>query len=145
VSTVEALETAIDAENAAIFAYGTSTAFIGSADRGTVAEYIAAHRVRRTELDDALAEAGGQPRPAAAGYTLPEEMTGADSAATILLGAEEDCAQAYFALIDQADGAGVRRLGVDALTDCARRAAHWRSALGKAPVTVAFPGQPSQS
>ncbi|GAA4741133.1 ferritin-like domain-containing protein [Gordonia alkaliphila] len=139
-STIEALENAIDAENAAIFTYGVSTAFIGSGDRAAVGEYIAAHRVRRDELNEDLVALGAPARQAAAGYRLPVEVTGPDSAATALLGAETECARAFRAMAEQVDTAALRVRAVDGLTDCALRAAQWRRSLGRSPVTTAFPG-----
>ncbi len=139
-STTTALSAAIAAENAAIFTYGVTTAFIGSAERRAVGEYVAAHRVRRDELTADLIAAGGAPPLAATGYTLPVAVTDAESAAQVLLDAEEECARAYRAMAEQVDTAELRRRAVDGLTDCAQRAAHWRAALGQTPVTVAFPG-----
>jgi len=142
-SDTEALTAAVDAENAAIFTYGVTTAFIGSAERDTVGEYVAAHRVRRDQLNEDLIAAGGQAQQAAAGYTLPVEVTGPDSAATAAADAEQECARAFRAMLEQVDGAELRRRAVDGLTDCALRAAHWRGVLGQTPVTTAFPGAPA--
>lgn len=138
--TTDALDDAIDAENAAIFTYGVTTAFIGSAERTTVGRYVAAHRVRRDELNSDLTALGGQPPAAAAGYTLPVEVTDTTSAATVLLDAETECARAYRALLERVDRDELRRRGVDGLTASARNASHWRAVLGESPVTVSFPG-----
>ncbi|MFZ2510797.1 MAG: ferritin-like domain-containing protein, partial [Gordonia sp. (in: high G+C Gram-positive bacteria)] len=140
-----ALNSAIDAENAAIFTYGVSTAFIGSGERRAVGDFVAAHRVRRDELIADLLAAGGTPPIAAAGYTLPVQITDPESATTVLLDAEEECARAYRAMAEQVDTAELRRRAVDGLTDSAVRAAHWRGALGQTPVTVAFPGAATSS
>lgn len=135
-----ALTAALDAENAAIFAYGVTTAFIGPRNRGTVAEDVAAHRVARDQLNADLTAAGGTAALPAAGYRLPVTVDDPESAATVLLNAEQTCARAYRALLEQAGTPALRRRGVDGLTACARRAAHWRGALRQSPVTVAFPG-----
>ncbi|MFT3714954.1 MAG: ferritin-like domain-containing protein [Gordonia sp. (in: high G+C Gram-positive bacteria)] len=142
-TNADALKNAIDAENAAIFTYGVTTAFIGPAERGTVAEFIADHRIRRNELNDDLTAAGGGTEPPAPGYDLPTPVTDPKSSATVLLAAEEDCARAYRAMLEQVDDAGLRRRAVDALTSSAKRSAHWRGVLGQSPATVPFPGQPS--
>ncbi|WP_026917691.1 ferritin-like domain-containing protein [Gordonia shandongensis] len=136
-----ALATAADAENTAIFAYGVATAFTTADDRSAVAEYIAAHRVRRDELNARLLTAGESERTPAAGYTLPVDVTDDASAATALLAAETECATAYRALLEQADEQAVRRTAVDALTECALRATRWRSVSRTSPLTVPFPGQ----
>ena len=143
--TTTALTNAVDAENAAIFTYGVATAFIGTGGRREVGEYVAAHRVRRDELAADLTAAGGTPPEAAVGYTLPVQVTGPESAATVLLDAEEECARAFRAMAEQVDTPELRRRAVDGLTDCALRAAHWRVALAQSPVTVAFPGTPAAS
>ncbi|MFT3662719.1 MAG: ferritin-like domain-containing protein [Gordonia sp. (in: high G+C Gram-positive bacteria)] len=136
----DALDHAADAESAAIFAYGVTTAFIGSGERGTVAEFIAAHRVRRDSLNRDLVSLGADEQVAAAGYRLPEKITDPTTAAGALLTAEEECARAYRAMAEQVSSRDLRRRAVDGLTECAKRAAHWRGVLKRSPVTVAFPG-----
>ncbi len=140
--TTDALTVAADAENAAIFTYGTITAFAPAARQKTVAEYTTEHRARRNALDQALRVANTPVPQPAAGYTLPVTVTSPTTAAQAAQAAEIDCATAYRALIEQGDSEAVRRLGLDGLTDCARREATWRAALGLAPTTVAFPGAP---
>ncbi|MCF8602763.1 ferritin-like domain-containing protein [Gordonia sp. HY442] len=136
----DALTTAVDAEFAAIFTYGVTTAFVGSDQRDAVGEFNAAHRVRRDAVNAALVSAGGAEQVPAAGYTIPFEVTDDKTAAKALLQAETTCASAYRALVEQADGPDVRRLGVDGLTECATRIAFWRGVSGLSPATVAFPG-----
>ncbi|MXP22439.1 DUF4439 domain-containing protein [Gordonia sp. HNM0687] len=140
-ATTDALAAAVDTENAAIFTYGVSTAFVSAARRPTVAEYVAAHRVRRNALVAALTAAGVAAPEAAAGYTLPVDVDDSVTAVRALLAAEVDCTVAYRALIEQADDATARRAGLDGLTESSVRAANWRVALRDSPVTVAFPGR----
>ncbi|MFW0784724.1 ferritin-like domain-containing protein [Gordonia sp. CPCC 206044] len=139
-ATTDALSTAVDAENAAIFAYGVSTAFVTAIQRDTVADHIAAHRASRDAAVDAITAAGAQAPDAAAGYTLPVTVDNQSSAIRALLAAEVDCTVAYRAVLEQATDATARRLGVDGLTDSAVRAAGWRVYLRESPATVAFPG-----
>ena len=47
--TTDALNVALTAENAAIFAYGVVTAYAASSRSQTIAEYTAEHRSRRDE------------------------------------------------------------------------------------------------
>lgn len=136
-----ALTAAADAENTAVFTYGVITAFTEHTVRATVAEDIAAHRVRRDQLNEKLLAGGEAERTPASGYTLPVEVTDQDTAAEVALAAERDCETAYRALIEQAEDTSVRRIAVDALTDCALRASYWRGVAGVKPLTVAFPGQ----
>ncbi|MEO9328735.1 ferritin-like domain-containing protein [Gordonia aurantiaca] len=136
------LVAAADAENAAIFTYGVITAFVAASRRRMVSDLEAQHRARRDEIAHAITAAGGTPPVAAAGYTMPIDVTGPESAARIALIAEEDCATAYRALLEQADDEAGRRIGVDGLSESAVRAAAWRVVLKESPVTVAFPGSP---
>ncbi|MDL9936297.1 ferritin-like domain-containing protein [Gordonia sp. ABSL1-1] len=142
-ATISALGAATAAENAAIFTYGVITAFAAPARRRTIVEQISAHRARRDALERAITAAGGVPPAAPAGYTLPVEVTGPTSAARAALAAENDCARAYRALLEQAETPEARRIGVDGLDDSAVRIAYWRAALGISPATLAFPGAPA--
>ncbi|MGC4963846.1 ferritin-like domain-containing protein [Gordonia sp. DT101] len=141
-ATTDALAAAVDAENAAIFTYGVSTAFVSAARRDTVAEYAAAHRARRDELVAALNAAKATVPESAAGYTLPLTVDDSVSAVKALLAAEVDCTIAYRALLERAENSAVRRLGLDGLTDSSVRAGTWRVAVRISPATVAFPGRP---
>jgi hypothetical protein len=134
------LVVAAQTENAAIFTYGVITAFVSASRRRTVADYAAAHRARRDEIDRAITAAGDTPPLPAAGYTLPVDVTDPTTAARAALSAEEDCTVAYRALLEQADDESGRRIGVDGLTESAVRAARWRAVLQQTPVTIAFPG-----
>lgn len=139
-TTTDALIVALNAENAAIFTYGVVAAYAATSRSQTIAEYTAEHRSRREELAAALT-AAKVPVPAAApGYNLSAPVTDPVSALTAALTTEEDCAVAYRALIEQAEDAPARRLGLDGLTETAGRAATWRLTLRISPVTVALPG-----
>lgn len=138
--TTDALTVALTAENAAIFAYGVVAAYAASSRSQTIAEYTAEHRSRREELVAALTAAQVEVPAAAAGYDLSAPITDPASALTVALTAEEDCAVAYRALIEQAEDVSARRLGLGGLTDSAGRAANWRLVLRISPVTVALPG-----
>ncbi|MEP9413609.1 ferritin-like domain-containing protein [Gordonia sp. VNQ95] len=140
-SSVDAMSAAVETQNAAIFTYGVATAFISSARRPMLEEFIAEHRTERDRLTAAITAAGGTAPEAAAGYTLPITVNDPVSAARVVLDSEIDCTVAYRALLEQADGAPARTLGVDGLTSSALRAARWRVALGERPATVAFPGR----
>ncbi|MGZ8179933.1 ferritin-like domain-containing protein [Williamsia sp. SKLECPSW1] len=139
-TTTDALGSAVDAENAAIFAYGIAAAYAASTRQETVAEYTADHRARRAELTRLMTTAGATAPEAAVGYVLPVAVTDPATAVRAMLVAEEDCTRAYRVLLEKADGESVRRVGVDALSDAAVRAARWRLVLQVSPSTVALPG-----
>jgi Domain of unknown function (DUF4439) len=138
--TTDALTVALNAENAAIFTYGVVAAYAAASRSQTIAEYTAEHRARREELVAALTTAQAEVPAAAAGYDLSAPITDPVSALTVALTAEEDCATAYRALIEQAEDVPGRRLALDGLTDSAGRAANWRLVLRISPATVALPG-----
>ncbi len=139
-ATTDALIVALGAENAAIFTYGVVAAYAATARSQTIAEYTGQHRARRDELGAALTAANVDVPPAAAGYDLSAPVTDPVSALTAALTAEEDCAVAYRALMEQAENVPARRLGLDGLTDTATRAANWRLVLRISPATVSLPG-----
>ena len=138
--TSDARNAVADAENAAIFTYGVISAYVSAARRSTIADQLAAHRARRDEINAAIVAAGDTPPPAAAGYTLPVNVTDPVSSARAALAAETDCAVAYRSLIERGDSAALRGTGVDGLTESTGRIAYWRAALNLSPVTLAFPG-----
>lgn len=133
--------TAIEAENAAIFAYGIVAAFSNPARVNEVATHMATHRARRNALTDIAVEAGLTPPIAAAGYKIPFAVTDAVTAAQLAAQIESDTAAAYRALIEQADSEELRTFGIEGLTDAAIREAGWNLALGSTPATAAFPGE----
>jgi rubrerythrin len=139
-STTDALVVAVNAENAAIFAYGVVAAYAATSRAQTIAEYTTEHRSRREELAAALTAAKVAAPAAAPGYDLSAPVTDPVSALQAALTAEEDCAVAYRALLEQAEDTAGRRLGLDGLTDTAVRAANWRLVLRISPATVALPG-----
>lgn len=142
---ITALTTGLAAEDAAIYAYGTMTAFARADRRPQIAEHAAAHRARRESLVRLLSAADAPVPPAAAGYTLPFPVTDPASAARLAVAAEEDCAVAWRSALERADSDGVRGIAVDALSAAAVLAARWRVALDVAPPTVPFPGTPAAS
>ena len=139
-ATIDALGEAVDAEHGAVYTYGVLTAFTTGERRTAVATYIAEHRARRDELNEALIGAGAPARSTAPGYILPVDVTNSATAARAALDAEQDTAQAYRSLAERADTPQIRRLAVDGLTESALRAAFWREASGIKPVTTALPG-----
>ena len=139
-TTTDALSVAAEAENAAVFTYGVITAFVSSARRAMLEDFIAEHRVARDALNTAISTAGATAPEPDPGYTLPIKVADPVSAAKVVLAAEVDCTTAYRALLEKADSTSARTLGADGLTASASRAAQWRVVLGQRPVTVALPG-----
>ncbi|MDJ0113848.1 DUF4439 domain-containing protein, partial [Rhodococcus erythropolis] len=86
---------------------------------------------------------GETPPTAAAAYEIPFPVTDAVTAAQLAAQIESDTAVTYRAFVEQVDTDQLRTFGIDGLTDAAIRGAGWRSALGTAPSTSAFPGDPA--
>ncbi|WP_327150463.1 ferritin-like domain-containing protein [Nocardia sp. NBC_01329] len=138
----QALRGALDAEYAAIYAYGVIAAHTSPERRRTVNEHTAAHRARRDATADLLTAGGADAPPAEPAYTVPIEVIDPASAAQLAIVVETDTAVAWRAVVESAATETTRRTGVEALTESAGRRAVWQTAAGIAPATVAFPGRP---
>ncbi|MFF0607053.1 ferritin-like domain-containing protein [Nocardia tengchongensis] len=137
----QALIDALSAEYSAVYAYGVIAAYANHDRDKVVAEFTAAHRARRDATIDALKASGATvPEPAAA-YTAPFPVNDPIPAAKLAVTVESDTAACWRAVVERAGDPGLRRTGIDALTECAVRLATWQSILGATPVTTAFPGQ----
>lgn len=138
----QALVDALNAEYAAVFAYGVVGAFSNPARADLVATYAAAHRARRDATIDALKAASvTAPLPSPA-YSIPFPVTDPISAAQLAAQAEVDTSVAWRSVIERSDSGPTRETGITALTEAALRLANWREILGVVPSTVPFPGQP---
>lgn len=133
---------ALEAEHAAVFAYGVIAAFANPARSAQVDADVAAHRAMRDALVDSLKSAGITPPRAAAGYSTPFPVVDPVSAAQLAAQTEFDVAVAWRSVVENGDTPETRSFATDALTATAIRCAVWRSALGIDPWTLAFPGRP---
>ncbi|MFN2494766.1 MAG: DUF4439 domain-containing protein [Pseudonocardiaceae bacterium] len=139
---VDALQAALAAEHAAIWAYGLAGAFLAEALVGQFVEAAAAHRARRDATERALIDAGAPPVPAEPAYLTPPVDDSA-SAVRLAVTAETDAAAAWRSVVERSPaGRGLREAALDALIGSAVRAARWRAAAGDARPTVPFPGAP---
>ncbi|WP_280388046.1 ferritin-like domain-containing protein [Nocardia wallacei] len=138
----QALTDALNAEYAAVYAYGVIAAYAAADRNKIVAEFTAGHRARRDATIDAL-KAVGAPVPApAAAYPPPFPVNDPIPAAKLAVTVESDTAIAWRSVVERASSPDIRRTGIDALTECAVRLATWQSILGTNPPTAAFPGKP---
>lgn len=128
-----ALQTALEAEHAAIYGYGVVGARVGDDRRKEAQRGYDAHRALRDELSRRITGLGGTPRAAAAAYALPFPVP--DAAAAVRLAAElEDRVAAVHADLVRACSGARRRSAAGSLREAAVRAVHWRGS------GVAFPG-----
>ncbi|MGQ0775842.1 MAG: ferritin-like domain-containing protein [Pseudonocardiales bacterium] len=140
---MDALQSALAAEHAAVWAYGLVGAFLADELTDQLAEAAAAHRARRDGTERVLIDAGAQPVPAEPGYLTPEPVTDHASALRLTITVETDTAAAWRSVIEHSPAEpSLRRAALDGLTAAAVQAARWRVTLGSIPATVPFPGMP---
>jgi hypothetical protein len=140
VTADEVLAGLLEAEHAAIYAYGVLGARLDDATRRLALSAHDAHRAARDDLQRLLTSRGRDlPVPAPA-----YDVTVATRAQAVALAVrlEDDLAGRWHDLV--ADP-GLRPRAVQGLSDSAVRAALWRRKAGPRPWTQAFPGQPAQA
>ena len=135
--TIQALQTALTAEHAAVYGYGIAGAYLtGSAQAGAATGDWLAHQVARDHLEAMLRSLGAQPAAAAVAYQLPAPVRNAGEAVALAVVLEERIATAYLGLVALSN-APIRGYGARQVQASALRAAAWRGD------TVAFPGMTS--
>ncbi|WP_309144222.1 ferritin-like domain-containing protein [Streptomyces sp. BR123] len=130
---LEAAQSALAAEHAAVYGYGVIGARAASPRAAEAREAHGTHVARRDALARTVRELGGTPRAAEPAYALPHEVRSPADAERLAAEIEDRVAGAYSDLVRAADGR-LRREAADALSAAAVRAARWRG------VGVAFPG-----
>lgn len=125
---IDALQTALAAEHAAVFVYGA----LGgqTSQSGTPALYAAVtdayvtHRARRDRLIAVIEADGREPVAAEAGYELPADLSTATAVADRALALERSCAATYAFVIGSTRGVD-RKWAIKALLDTAVRELHF--------------------
>jgi len=140
--TVDALQGALAAEQAAVWVYGLVSAFLPDSYDKAAVKGMSAHRDRRDATERLLAAAGITPNAPEPAYTTPKPVTDKDSAIAVVVVAEGDATVAWRAVLDRADDPGVRQAALESLTEAAVRGTKWRKDAGTEPVVIAMPGQP---
>ena len=136
-----ALRDVLGAENAAIWVYGLSTAYVTDGQlRPAVNDAGDEHRGRRDTAEAALRGAGTAPPPAQPAYVPPAPVTDQSSALRALLAAEHDCQVGWRSVLENTEDAGVRRTALDGLTASTTLSTRWSLALGL-PAPDPFPGR----
>jgi uncharacterized protein DUF4439 len=131
---------AVRAEHAAIYGYGALGARLDQATVALATQAESAHRLRRDALLVRLIAAGVTPPPVEPAYALPAPLTDKASALRLAVLLEERTAVVWRAALPDTAGDD-RKMALDALVDCAVRAARARATAGITPVTVPFPGR----
>lgn len=132
------LNDALAGEHAAIFGYGVLGAHLTGPALDLARQAEAAHRARRDALLVRLSSASPAPPAAEPAYTLPFAVADEASALKLATGIEERTGAVWRAAIADVGGDD-RHRALDALTDCALRAARFRRAAGQTPGTVPLP------
>lgn len=138
-SDLEALQTALAAEHAAVYGYGVLGARLRGTHQQTAMATWDAHRAQRDKL---IAILSGRPVAAATGYRLPVKVTSARSAAQLAAALEDGLVPAYVGLAG-ASSPGLRAFAANAAQKAQARSARWRLSAGLPAPPAAFPGLPS--
>jgi hypothetical protein len=135
------MQDALRAEHAAIFAYGVLGAHLPRGEQAAATEADRAHRDRRDAVATLLTARSVEPPVAEPNYALPGPVDSPADARRLAVTVEERVAAAWRAAVPTLAGPD-RRLALDALIDCAVRAARWRQSVNPgSPPTVPFPGR----
>jgi hypothetical protein len=134
-AAVAALQSALSAENVAIYGYGLAGAQLSGAQFAVAQQDWNAHRAARSALTTMIKQRGAAPRPAAPAYRPPFPVTSPGAAVSLAAMLEEGVLTAYLALV-AVDDPALRSFGAQRMQTAAIRAAYWRGS------TVAFPGLP---
>jgi len=141
VTALDALQTTLAGEHAALYVYGTlggRTSAAAAPDLyAALREGYDVHRAQRDTLSRTVRDLGAEPVAAAAAYDLPDPLDSEIDVQVAAQDLERRCAATYAALVAQTVG-DQRRWAIGALTGAAVR----RLALGGD--AEAFPGEPAQ-
>ncbi len=134
--TVEALQTALAAEHAALHLYGVLGARTSESGQGPlfaeVSDAYATHRAWRDLLTRRLLDQGAAPTPAAATYELPTTPSTPRGVVRAAAALEERCAETYAYVVANTAGED-RRWAVAALTRSAVRQVAFGGSPGPLP------------
>lgn len=135
------LRAALEAEHAAIFAYGRIGVLLDDAGKAEARAAEVAHRARRDTMVVRLDELSASPAPANPGYGLPFDVTDLAGARRLAVHVEEGVAVTWRAVLEVVE-AQQRQVALEAYTDAAIRAMRWRTLDGITPAITPFPGRP---
>jgi hypothetical protein len=138
VNETTALTGVLNAEHAALYAYGVLGAKLDDATRAAALGAFDAHRSRRDQLEEALRTRKLPVPGPAASYQV--SVAGRAQALALATRVEEEVGVTWRDLVASTDDEPLRRLGVRALQECAVQAVRWRLLTKTNPVTVALPG-----
>ncbi|GAA1279526.1 hypothetical protein GCM10009677_37530 [Sphaerisporangium rubeum] len=138
------LNKVLDAEHAAVYAYGVIGARGASSQRSAATAAFNAHRARRDQLRGLVTARNATPSEAAPGYTLPFPVVTPADAGRLAAHVEDRVTSAYLELAS-VDEPSLRRLAALAMQECAVRAYSWRPTIQPLPGWPAGPPTPSSA
>lgn len=141
-TATEAVQNALAAEHAALWAYSLAVAFLPQASLRQARADTEAHRVLRGAIEQTLAELGARPVSAQPAYAIPRPVTDGPSAAALAVVAETDALAAWRSVLERTTYRELRTAALDALTQGTLRCARWRVVTGDNPAIPIFPGRP---
>jgi Domain of unknown function (DUF4439) len=133
VTALSALQTALGAEDAAIFGYGVAGAHLVGSNQSAAAQDWTGHNEARDTLAAMISALGAVPVAAQASYQLPFPVHDTASAMALAAYLEDGVTRAYLGVVAVSD-VRLRNFGALAMQGSAQRAAYWRGN------TQAFPG-----
>jgi hypothetical protein len=129
VTTLDALQVALEGEHAAIYVYGVLGAQTSASDTpqlfDAVSEAYETHRERRDHLTGLVLQEGGTPVASEPAYEIPQRIGTPSEVSSAALRLERRSASTYAWLVANTVG-GQRRWAIEALTDAAVRELGYR-------------------
>jgi len=130
---LDGLRKVLEAEHAAVYAYGVVGARTGGARRRQATAAFDAHRARRDRLRELIVARGGTPAEPAPGYDLPFAVRTDEDCVRLAALIENRVTAAYLELVAVGDAA-LRDMAARAMQESATRAYRWQ------PEIPDFPG-----
>lgn len=138
--TAAALQAALSAENAALWLYGTASAFVNGAVETEIVAAMDAVQNLRDGTAQRLSSGQITPQPAQPAYLVPTQVSDQPSALASLAIAESDATVAWRSVLEHTDDEDLRAAALAALIDSAVRETRWRRLSGQSPASIAMPG-----
>jgi len=135
-----AMQTALAAEQAAVWAYGLVAAYSRD-DAAMIADNRSGHLLRRDATAARLVASGAEAAPPAPAYQVPVNVVDVPSARQLAQDIESDAAAAWRVVLGSTDDPELRGFALTGLSDAAVRLAMWKRVAGATPSTVPFAGQ----
>jgi hypothetical protein len=133
-TALDALQTALAAEHAAVYGYGVAGAHLRGSAQAQARAAHDAHRAHRDQLSQLIHSRKGEPAGAAPAYSLPFPVASGAAARRLATRLEDGVAAAYADLVAAAGDQALRQLAARALQEAAVRAVRWRGR------SLPFPG-----